>query len=174
MNKIYINANRSEIPHNNGVFGDGFEVAVKQYMGLKPVKSPKNRRDMIYRRKCYEIKQGAFEFNTELTPEGLRSAFKGNGYIIFCPKMEQTPDGWGWFDPEAVKIYKKAEFIEAIIQYHDDIDKGILKLTKDKAHLQGLWSATKNTPHGTKIYRFVPYIERFAIGSLADLRNGII
>ena len=172
--QIFINTNRSELTHNNGAFGDGFEIAVKRYMGLEPVKSPKNKRDMVFKRKCYELKQGAFEFGTELTPDGLRSAFKGNGYIIFCPKMEQTADGWGWFDPAAAKVYKKAEFIEAIIGYYQKYDKGILKLTKEKAHLQGLWSATKNAPHGTKIYRFVPYIERFAIGSLADLRNGII
>ena len=172
--KIYINVNRSEIPHNNGIFGDGFEIAVKRYMGLEPVKSPKNKHDMIYKKRHYEIKQGAFEFNTALTPDGLRSAFKGNGYIIFTAKMEQTSDGWGWFDPDAVKIYKKDEFIEAMIKYYTLADKGILKLTKKKAHLQGLWSATKNAPHGTKIYKFVPYIEQFAIGSLADLKNGVI
>ena len=172
--KMYINVNRSELTHNNGAFGDGFEVSVKRYLGLKPVKSPKNKRDLIFKRKCYEVKQGAFEFGTELTPDGLRSAFKGNGYIIFTAKMEQTADGWGWFDPAAVKIYKKSEFIEAIIKYYQDVDKGILKLTKKKAHLQGLWSATKNAPHGTKIYRFTPYIEQYAIGTLADLKNGKI
>ena len=171
--KVYINANRSEIAHNNGIFGDGFEVSVKRYLGLEPVKSPK-KIDMIYKRKAYEIKQGAFEFGTELSADGLRSAFKGSGWVIFTPKMEQTPDGWGWFDPAAVKVYKKADFINAIIDYYTRVDKGILKLTKQKAHLQGLWSATKNAPHGTKIYRFVPYIETFAIGTLADLKAGKI
>lgn len=172
--KVYIEVNSSELAHNNGAYGDGFEIAVKRYMGLKPVKSPKNKHDMVYNYKRYELKQGAFEFGTELTPDGLRSAFKGNGYIIFTAKMEQTSDGWGWFDPAAVKVYKKNEFIEAIIKYYQDVDKGILKLTKDKAHLQGLWSATKNAPHGTKIYKFVPYIETFAIGTLEDLKNGKI
>ena len=172
--KVYINANREQIAHNNGIFGDGFEVSVKRYLGLKPVKSPKNKRDLIYRRKYYEVKQGAFEFGTELTPDGLRSAFKGSGYVIFTAKMDQTSDGWGWFDPAAVKVYKKADFINAIIQYYTFTDRGILKLTKDKAHLQGLWSATKNAPHGKKIYKFVPYIETFAIGTLEDLKNGKI
>lgn len=172
--KIYINVNSSELAHKNGAFGDGFEVSVKRYLGLKPVKSPKNKRDLIYNRKRYELKQGAFEFGTELTPGGLRSAFKGSGYVIFAPKMEQTADGWGWFDPDAVKVYKKSEFINAIIEYYSHVDKGILKLTKKKAHLQGLWSATKNAPHGKKIYKFTPYIEQFAVGTLADLKNGII
>ena len=172
--KYYIDVNREELTHNNGAFGDGFEVSVKRYLGLKPVKSPKNKRDMIYKKRRFEIKQGAFEFGTELTPDGLRSAFKGSGYIIFTAKMEQTADGWGWFNPATVKVYKKAEFIEAIIEYYSQIDRGILKLTKEKAHLQGLWSATKNAPHGKKIYRFVPYIEQFSIGTLEDLKNGII
>ena len=172
--QIFINTNRVELIHNNGAFGDGFEIAVKRYLGRPPVKSPKNKRDLVYRRKKYEVKQGAFEFGTELTPDGLRSAFKGNGFVIFTPKMEQTPDGWGWFDPDAVKVYKKADFIDAVIKYYQDTDKGILKLTKGKAHLQGLWSATKNAPHGVKIYKFTPYIENFSIGSLADLKAGKI
>jgi hypothetical protein len=172
--KIYINANKSQITHQNGIFGDQFEIAVKEYLGLEGKKSPKNKRDCYYNNHYIEIKQGAFEFNTEYSPEGLKSAFKGSGYVAFIPKMEQDPDGMAWFNPSNVKIYKKVDFINAIIKYYYAVDKGIIKKTRDKAHLQGLWNASKNAPHGKKIYSFMPYIESYALGSLQDLKNGTV
>ena len=130
----------------DGLNGDTFEIALKEFFGLPLEVSPSKVVDLpirvtekVKKFNKVECKTGAGEIKHEL---------KGNSFVVYCPVVDLEKD---LIHQEAFILERKV-FIECVKSagcYRAD------KKTTNNTHteaIQTFWNNKQNKPHGRKLY----------------------
>ena len=138
---------------NKGRYGDAFEMAIKNALGLKNANcvSPQGQPDFRYNRKCYDVKQNG----TIVQYSDSKSYIKGSSRVIYathiaCTEIELDEYTVGITvdlkntDMVCVDRNEFVEFLKAT--------KGFLKKNdkRNEVNIQTMYSYTKKELHGKK------------------------